>query len=207
MTVTYTFASGNVISATELNTNFQDVLNELTGITVADLHASSGLLSTNLSDRYAIITENINLVPRYTFVTALAAIGPAVEGAFFMPNNAVSPGTEVWRKYLDLRSSKSAFLCAVSVYLGTRDPSATGHAQHPQVWVTYNGNVLGGSGVQLNASNTVFRLRNTNPFDNPLVSLSNDDYLSIGFGVSAAATNVNLNRLSATLTYKIELGA
>ncbi len=198
MPVTNTFVDGSVISAAELNTNFQDVLNETSGITAADLHSQAGIISTQIADRYAISTETVNLLG--SFLSDGGAAG--VAAVYTFPNSTASPGTEVWRKIMTLRTGKAAYLVGVSVYAQTIAGS-----EQAVIFVGHNGVVLGGGGARIDAADTAYHLRNTNPIDNPLVALANDDFITIGIAVDASASNVVINGLTITLTYKIELSA
>lgn len=200
MPVTYSFSSGGTITAAELNTNFTDILNELSGITAADLHANAGIVSTQLTDRYAIVTETVNLTG---YIHRENSAG--TNAVYYLPNVTASPGTEVWRKYMTLRSSRAYYLCGISVF--AQDITAGGGGEKPALWVTRNGTVLGGSNAQVDADATVYHLRNSNPIDNPLTSLANNDYITIGIGVSAASAAVIWRGVSVTFTYKMELSA
>ena len=135
--MTYTFSSGGTITAAELNTNFTDVFNGLSGITTTDLAASAGIVSTQLADRFAYFSESIIIAPQLL-------IDGATQANWIMYNTTASPGYEIFRRYMQLRSGKTAYLCAVTIYVKdtTLDTGKT-----PIVWVARNGTALGGGGA------------------------------------------------------------
>lgn len=199
MSVTHSFAAGSVIAADEVNTNFTDVLNTVSALTAANLSDNAGITSNQLSDRFAIVTETIPLTGYYrdhnvttTFIAHL-------------PDNTTDGGVEVLRKYFTIRPGRACYIVGISVY-ATDITVGTG-TSYPRVYVQHNGTTLGGGGAELRADATNYYLRNSDPFDNPLISLSNNDYIQIGLGVSVSATDTYMSRCSVTITYKMELTA
>lgn len=202
MGVSYVFADAAIIDPDEVNTNFADVMDQLSNITAADISTSAGIVSTQLADRYAIVTETITLTSFYQDHHATVA----TEANNWFPN-ANTPGTEVWRKYFTLRPGRSQHLCAISAYAQSIVADGT---NRPAVFVTRNGTVVSG-GISLATADTVYHLRNSNPIDTPLSSLANDDYLTIGLGVLNADGSAGSSAIcraagvTLTLTYKMEL--
>lgn len=200
MPVTYTFSAGGTVNAADLNTNFTDVLNELSGLTVADLHAASGILSTNLADRFETVRETIELSPR-----SIRAAGAWAALNLTLPGAAPSATYELWRVYFTNRTGKMAYLVDVSIHaIDTTPGAATAYAA---VSVTRSGTQLGGGVAQIRAANTRYRLANANPFDNPLTSLADGDYLSVQVGTDPVLSALTVwSGVTITFTYKIELG-
>ena len=198
MAVTYSFSSGNTITAAEVNTNFTDALNETVSLTTSNLSTSAGIISTQLTDRYALVTETV-------MCTGWAYEANSVSQIFrgYAPDVTASPGTEFFRKYITCKSGRANYLCGISVH--AKDITVGTGTSYPRLWFTRNGTLLGGSAVDLQADDTAYHLRNSNPIDNPLTSLAHNDYITIGVGVSVSATDTRLNRLSVTFTYKMEL--
>jgi hypothetical protein len=194
--VTYTFSSGGTITAAEVNTNFTDVFNELSGITTSDLASSAGIVSTQLADRFSYPSESIIIAPR------LATGGGAA--TWTLPDSTGSPGTEVFRRYMQLRAGRAAYLCAATIYCNTTTPDS---GKYPRIWVARNGTALGGGGADLATSDTVSYLKSGSPYDTPLTSLADGDYLTIGVGVSASTSTATMSGVYVTLHYKIEIGA
>lgn len=188
MPVTYTFSNGTVVSASEVNTNFTDLLNETTGLTVADMHTSSGLLSTNLADRFSVSRDIIYLPGDTTW-----------------DDETVSPGVEIARSYFNLRTGKAAYLCGMSFYCQDISGVTT---DTPVFWFTHNGVVLGAGSVSITAASSVRHFRNTNPIDDPIKSIAHDDYLTVNFGrIGSAGDTITISNMLITITYKTELGA
>lgn len=201
MAVTNEFSAGETIAADEVNTNFEDLSDLLGNLTGADLHANAGILSSQLTDRYAIVTETIPLSGALQLTTSNAV------AASYLPNSD-TPGTEFIRKIFTLRSGRAYYLCGISVYAqnitGTRKPA---------IYVHRNGSLLGGSAAVILAADTAYHLRNSNPIDNPLTSLAHNDYLTVSLGVLASDGSyvsdaaVTWEGASITFTYKMELSA
>jgi hypothetical protein len=202
MPVTTEWADGDTVSADELNTNFEDVLNETSGITAADMHANAGLPSTVLADRFATVRETIMLAPIQDFDEA----GYSTTAAAFLPPAAPSATYEVGRFYFALRPGKMAYLVDISITAKFIDVSTPG--AYPAVNAVHNGTTqLGGGFAQIQLANTRYRLANSNPFDNPIISLADGDYIGIQIGTDAvAAADTSWRGAYVTLTYKIELG-
>ncbi len=195
MPVTYTFSSGGTITAAELNTNFSDVLSEISSISSADIAANAGILSTQLSDRFAIFSESIPIVGH-----------PYDDGAltsrlYYWPDTTTPE--EIYRKYMTLPTGRACYLCGISVYAQS---IITPGAQRPCITFTRNGTTIGGTHAQFDAADTVYHLRNSNPLDNPLTALANNDYISMGIHLqNSGSTATGAGGVMATLTYKVEL--
>ena len=199
MPVSNTFVAGDVITAAQVNANFDDLENELTGITGADMAANAGIVSTQITDRFSIVTETIVLTGHYLLQDS------ATLSINRMPNNSVEPGTPVARKVFTLRSGRAYYLCAISIHC--EDLVVGSGTVYPQIWVQHNGVTLGGGAARIVAADTTYHLRNSNPLDNPLCSLANDSYITIGLGTSGSATDASVKGLAVTLTYKMEISA
>lgn len=203
MPVSFTFSTGGIIQAAQVNTNFSDVLNELGGLSVADLSANSGLLSSNLADRFATVTETIYLA---SHLREGLAVAPGTLATHPLPAGGSSPGLEVFRKNLTLRPGRAAYLVAIEVYAQNTTVATTD--AFPAVWVTRNGTLLGGGEARITAADTRFFLKNIGPFDSPLTALADGDYLTLGLGTApVSATDTTWAGVTVTFTYKFELGA
>lgn len=203
MSVSYLFSANGLISAAELNTNFQDVLDELTNLDTSNLSATAGIVSTQLADRFAYSKDTVHLAPYY-----IQNVTPADTELTYLPSGSGSgTGVEVWRSYIQARSGKSLWLCGVSIYAQTVSINGGTPTAYPAVWVMRNGAILGGSNAEVRASDTVYYLKNTNPFDDPITSLSDGDYLTIGLGTAAAAADTGWAGVTVDFWYKMELGA
>lgn len=207
MAVTYSFSASTTISASQVNTNFTDLLNELSGLTTSDLAANAGIVSTQLADRFAYPFFLIHLTPTLQPQALIAGANAYTLSETVMPNaNTFAGATEVWRMYVQKRTGKGVYLCSAVVYCQDLDrPTADAD---PAVWISKNGTVIGGSEARILAADTAYFLRNSNPFDSPIASFEHDDYISIRLGTSTvAAADTEISGLTVGLYFKSELGA
>lgn len=175
--VTYVFDPGDVITASELNTNNTDLENRLTGLTNEDLSDDAGIASEQMADRHGWFSVTVDLATRF------ASTGAVVNHT--LPDNATSPGSEIDRFYLALPSGKLAYMMAIEVYIIALAQGAA--AEKPTWWVTYNGNVLGSGNPTNVAAAGRFTFRNGN--GKPIAAVADGGYVSVGVGRTTAGAN------------------
>lgn len=198
MTVTNTFASGDLILAAAMNTNFADALSATRGLTTQNLATSAGILSSQLADRFGMLPFNRSLLP---FSSGATLASPAL---YTTQTTTADPGTEIGRIKVYLPSGRAAYLAAV---LFRAAEVAVATTAYPKCWVTINGVTKGGGGVAINANATDFALVNANPFQNPIGSIANGDYISFGLGRSDTSGTPSIRGLEVTCWFKVELGS
>lgn len=209
--VTYpTLSSGSVISASELNQNFSDLVGLTRGLTTNNLASNAAITSKQLADRFApfhlggYYLHKIGATGSAANLVDLSQT-PALWTMNLNPDaNADaatdSPGVELDRFIIKLPAGKSAFLCSIVIRA-----QAVGGTNSPVVWITKNGDVVGNGGLTIAASATAYELGNSSaPYSSVIDSLENDDYLTIGIGRTAATpTMVGLH---VDIWCKAELG-
>jgi hypothetical protein len=189
------FNSGDVITAAYTNANNDDLANGQTDLTAADIADDAGIESTQLADRYAVWSETVYLTGSYYRENTANTVA-----VYHLPQTTT--GTEVWRKVMTLKPGRAYYIVAATVHC--KDLSAS-VGEYPHIWVQHNGNTLGGGVARVEAADTNYYLQNTNPIDNPLKTLSNNDYISIMLGKQAATGTTTWNGATVTLTFKMEL--
>jgi hypothetical protein len=186
--VTNVFSSG-VISASEMNTNFNDLSTAIDSITTANISASAGIVSGQLADKYSLTPWHFNLLP----LSSGADLGSAA--SYQCP----TANTEILAAKAWMRSGKSAAICVVEINVAAVS-SASG--TYPLLTVYKGTEVLGGTGRTLDVAG-YHSIYYTNPIDTPLMSLQSQDIIK--FSLDGQGVQPTLRGLSATLWLKEEL--
>lgn len=182
-----TLASGAVISASELNSNFSDVVSMVSS--VGNDQLAGGITSDKLSDRYSITYDTICVIPPVlAYDTAGTAGTDTVEG-----NNEVAVGDDgadapdVMQWQPIMRDGMEAYLCSINVYCKSSTDS-------PQVRFYLNGSVSAGTGALISGTgvtlgdNEFATLAQTDPIAQPLITMTNGDYITINLYANTSAT-------------------
>lgn len=186
--VTNVFSSG-VISASEMNTNFNDLSTAIDSITTANISASAGIVSGQLADKYSLTPWHFNLLP----FSSGADLGST--GLYQCP----TANTEILAAKAWMRSGKSAAICVVEINVA--QVGIIGGA-YPKLTVYKGTEVLGGTGRTLDVAG-YHEIYYTNPIDTPLMSLQSQDVIK--FSLDGQGQQPTLRGLSATLWLKEEL--
>ena len=175
--VTYPTLSGT-INSSELNTNFSDVVSLASSIGNEQL--SGGITSDKISDRYTVSYDTVCVIP---IVKSTDVIGTAATEFLLTAGGASTTDIIQWQPIM--RAGMEAYLCSINVYVRSNTDS-------PQIRFYLNGSsatgsLVGGSAVTLAADNTIYTLGQTDPISNPLLAMSNGDYVTINlYGNSGA---------------------
>lgn len=189
MTIVSNVFSSGVISASEMNTNFNDLSSAIDSITTANISASAGIVSGQLADKYSLAPWHFNLLP---FSAGADLASPT---SFLCP----IANTEILTAKAQLRSGKSAAICVVEIALNYVSAAS---GTYPLITVYKGTTVLGGTGKTLDATG-YHNIFYTNPIDTPLISLQDQDVIK--FSLDGQGVQPTLRGLSVTLWLKEEL--
>ena len=181
-----TWAGTEVITASDLNGNFNNVADILNGgIKNQHISTAANIGADKISDRYTLLKTTLNLVPFAadgTHVAFAANNGDYASDQFNMPKTE----QKFARHEIIAQPGMEGHLMGIGVYV--RLVTADGNGAYPEVKVNLN-NTLVGQGISLAASDTFYRLHSNTPFSNPLLALSDKDVIDLII-VTAADTQV-----------------
>ena len=189
--VTYDFSdlTGNAITGASVDQNFDDLTAAVDQITTANIAATAGITSTQLSDRYAISAWGPwTLLP----VSATADFSSSVG-----PDTLSEDLIEVLKHKVLLKSGRRAYLIKAEFTCLTQ-----GSAGAVEVLVTVGGTTLGIGAKEIDAPGYL-SIQNTLPVETPLLPLNNDDEIIVKVGANQA--DVTAAGLSITFWIKEEL--
>lgn len=213
--VTHVFAAGDTVSATYINEDFDDLEAALTNIGTAQIAEDAGIRATQLADRYAITPDNFEVISGSALYAPAATPGDhrlrLIEAGGVLGTDEY--GTEVasagaWvtarRQQVTLDSGQEGYLSEIEIHMVHAGVgNALGSVATIQFRVTLNGVVIGGSAVTLDTDNAYYRIRNSNPIDNPLIAIANDDELL--FQLNAVTATDQIVGLRARCVYKTRI--
>ena len=187
--VTYDFSGmGAVaINATQVDQNFSDLTSAIDQITTANIATTAGIVSTQLADRYAL-----SMLGPFDLLPFSSGSNFSSPGNFTLPD---SPTTFLKHKML-VKPGRRAYLVKMEVHciaVGTSKPTVT---------VEVGGVTLGGGAQTISLAGFTY-IQNSNPVDNPMVILNNDDIIEMKIGSASSAAEAR--GLSVTLWIKEEL--
>lgn len=188
-------AISGAINGADLASNF-DALNAKFGnITSADIAASAGILSTQLSERYHY--------PEVVF--SLATHGPTSATYISAPGTFTIDGstTRIYRRRVKARSGQLVWLCEIEIYA---DNITNPGGAVPRVEVYKNGVLIPGATFDLDTDDDFYYLRRSDPLANPLLAFVNDDVIEYRLGRSAAVAGVGLAGCQVHEIWKRPLG-
>lgn len=197
--VTYPALSGT-ITASELDTNFSDVVSIASSIGNEQL--AGGITADKITDRYALSHETICLVPAVVASSGGAITFASEETVAFNGANDTSLILQ-WQPIM--KSGMEAYLTSISV-------QGAEVANSPEVNFYLNGDssggsLIGGTGIALAASATIYSLAQTDPVANPLIPMTNGDYISIYLVDSGGASRSACRGVYVTFGMKYVLQA
>jgi len=196
--VTHAFSTGTIKSS-EVNTNFTDLTEALDNITTTNLHESAGIVSSQLTDRYALSPWSITVLPSHYSQT----LNDTGATAMWTCHTA---DVELFRTTTRVQSSKKAYIAFIEVYCLEKLTDTT----DPQITIKLDDIIIGG-GVrvldedQLNDTNGFHYLYNSNPIANPLIPVDNNQTLKIL--LSGNGNNPKIRGLTVTFWIKEELAS
>ncbi len=196
--VTKTWSGSEALTTADLNTNFTDIEDYVTGLTNGDIAQDAGITSDKLLDKYAPSMVVIKLLPVFGNATFLSSITSPT--AVTCPaQTAVGSAQTLGKFKVPVPSGKRCFLCAVALHA----TDVTGSPGQARVWILHQGSTIGGSGGADLSADTWNYLRNSSPFASPLLALAHDDELEFRIGYNGTACAIL--GLTAVLALKYEL--
>lgn len=210
--VTNEWSSGDVLSHSALNQNFTDVETVLNGgLTTSHLSSSAALKANQIADRYHIVKTVIPLVP-YSAVGTATMAGSAVTAAEMATEHKQvfeqiiefeAPASEktLYKHEIIANSGQEGFLYAIHVYAVAITRNSTNDVQ---IGFYLNDSLIGQL-VDLDTPDAHYRLHATDPFTNPLVSLSSGDVIKITIQSESGTTSAR--GVTATLYEKWPIGS
>lgn len=193
-TVPNIFSAGTSIAAASTNANNNALLAAIDDITSGNLNANAGITAQQLADRYAPSQLGPFTVYPFTANTTYVAASLA---EFTSPAADVALFKHRWRA----KSGRRGFLVAVEFYVGA---VTVGGADWPTVAVYFGGTLIGGAARTLNATGYHY-VRNTNPFDNPLRAVQDDEDLEVRIGRTGGGGAPTIRAMTGLLFFKEEL--
>lgn len=180
-----TLASGAVISASELNSNFSDVVSMVSS--VGNDQLAGGITSDKLADRYTITYDTICVIPP-VFTKDTGTGTDTVEGTnevLIGDNGADAPDVMQWQPIM--RDGMEAYLCSINVY----SKSST---DNPVIRFYLNGSVSAGTGALIAGTGITLgddsfqTLAQSDPISQPLITMTNGDYITINLYANTSAS-------------------
>ena len=195
--VTHSFSTG-LIKSSEVNTNFSDVTTAIDDITTTNLNASAGIVSSQLSDRYALSPWSINVIP-FMQTGTNAVLNTVGANALFTCHTG---DVEIYRTTTRVQSSKKASIAFIEVYCVEKDDDAT---VNPRITIKLDDVILGGAARtidkdQVNDTAGFHYIYNSNPIANPLINFDNNQTLKILVGGNGSSPKIR----GVTVTFWIK---
>lgn len=162
------FAATDVILASEVNQNFDDIEAALSQLRTGNLAADAGITSRQLAQRFAFFDEPIVLVP-YTSGTSLASAG------LFTPPTAAM--TSIFKKTVRLGGGQECYLSEIELYAARS--TVGGGAVYTSFQLLKNSVVVGGAALPVDVEDDYWRLRNADPIANPLIAAQDGDIIEL----------------------------
>lgn len=204
MVVSKTWSTGETLTASDLNTSFQEVEDRLGNITNSDLSDDAGITSKKLLDRYVVSSETIVIggqLSHDNVTFGAGALWRFVATASPTTPVAGTPTANAIRFKKRVPSGKGCYLCAIDIVV--HDYAASG-ADDGLIWVYKNTTMLGGAVFTITSGAVEQYLKNADPFASPLIDVQDGDFFEIQLGAEAAGTPT-FGSIEVTFTYKTEL--
>jgi len=206
--VTNEWSSGDVLNHDALNQNFTDIETVLNGgLTTSHLSSSAAIKANQIADRYHIVKTVIPLIP-YAAIGlpggAAAADNLAAQIAVLSSTTEfTAPASEktLYKHEIIANSGQEGFLYAIHLYAIAITRNSTNDVQ---IGFYLNDSLIGQL-VDLDTADSHYRLHATDPFTNPLVSLSSGDVIKITIQSESGTTSAR--GVTATLYEKWPIGS
>lgn len=197
--VSYPSLSGTIV-ASELNTNFSDVVSIASS--VGNEQLSGGITADKLTDRYSTTYDTVCLVPAILASSGGAITFATEETVAFNGANDTSL-ILTWQPIM--KAGMEASLSSISV-------QAAEVANTPKVAFYLNGtsaagSLIGGAAISISTAATVYTLAQTDPIGNPLLAMTNGDYINIYMVDSGGASRSACRGVYVTFCMKYVLQA
>lgn len=201
--VSTVFGASDTIVAGLLNTNFDDLEAALTSLDTSNLADDAGIRATQLADRYAVWHDSFWLIPPITAALvgaenvvareASTTIGPALYEA------ADADGTfyTLLSQHAVFDSSQEVYLCEIELRVAHRNANT-------QFRLQIDGVTVGGAAVTLDTNAAYYRIRNSNPIDDPIYAVPDGGVLTFDFA-AVDTSGDNIRGVFCRLTWKSRL--
>jgi len=199
LAVTNVFASGETLSHSKMNTNFDDVETAVFSIGNANMDEESPISKEKIADRFVLVEDTMIVLP------IMSGADLAVITLYNMVPGSTSD-VEVMAKKVKIATGEKAYLAAVTVH--AIDVELNSGSSYPALTVKKNGTDVGGGALVMDDGDGVhYELSNGASFESaPLSALQEDDILSIELGTDGATADVSQMRgLTVCFVYKREL--
>lgn len=188
--VTHTFAADGTILASELNTNFDDVIAMLSAIGPDQL--AGGITADQLTDRYAVSYARQQILP----ITAGTDIATPTPTVYTLPGAM----TVVSRFHPTLKANTVNYLTHIEIEVVHTDVSGV---DYPQIDFRLNGTtIIADTTVLLDTVDSKYIIARDAPMDNPLTPLSDGDFVDIRLGGENGTAATQLRGLTVTFGLK-----
>lgn len=169
--VTNVFGAMDTVVASQLNTNFDDLEAALASLDTSNLADDAGIRSTQLADRYAVWHDSFFLVPpvqNYGTGPVHQLRREAETGA---NTGVIIDGNLVAGNWGTFLSEHAVFDSAQEVYLCEIEVRVAFRSANTQFRIQIDGVTVGGAGVTLDTNGAYYRIRNSNPIDDPIYAV------------------------------------
>jgi len=200
MSVTNNFTAGGVLKADELNTNFSDVVSLATSVGNAQI--SGGITHDKLADNSAISWVHLNIVP---YCADNNWKVPVAASSVIVPNDPVA-GAGLYRVVPVMRPGWEAFLCAIMITTGVIVTTGDDEVQMKfRLNRDTSSGLIGNSAVKIDADDSHFILAKADPIANPLIAMSDGDYIDVSLyktGTAGGDVTPTARNIDAYFTFK-----
>lgn len=170
-----TIANADPLDADPVMENFQALEAALGALTNDNIADAAGIESSKLAAPNCIWMLPLPVLP--------IASGAAVSGAASF-DTLPTGWTTLVKSRVKLRSGQTAWLCAVEIDV---QAAAAGGGSNPELQVLLAGVAVGGAGTPVTTAG-LYTQALANPFDNPLLPVSDGDTIEVQIRQSAAGT-------------------
>lgn len=192
VSLTKTWVSGETLTASDINTNFQEVVTLLS--TIGNDQLNGGITSDKLSDNHGVSWSNFTLLPHsgdpadYSAVTEIAL--PATMTTFLKFAPIMKAGIE-------------GYLCGIIIYCANRTAAA---GASPGIQFLLNGSTtIGGQAIELTTDDQLYLVAYNDPITNPLATLSDGNYITVQMGSYTGANNPTAAGVYVSFAMKYKL--
>lgn len=183
-----TISNGDPLDADPVMENFQSLEALVASLTNANIADAAGIESQKLAAPNAIWQVCLPVLP--------IASGAAVSGAANF-DTLPTAWTTLVKSRVKLRSGQVAWLCAAEFDV---EAAASGGGADPELQILVAGVALGGAGTPVTTAG-LYTQALSNPYDNPLLPVSDGDTIEVQIRQSAAGS-ATIRGVSCNLYFK-----